>query len=211
MIICRHVSKTYEDNHCTALQDVTLEIADGEFVLLTGNSGCGKTTLLRLLLKELEPTSGEIWVNERNLADVKAPEIPYYRRSLGVVFQDFKLFEKKTVYENIDIARIVAGGRTKDARIKISSLLVMLGIQQLHKRYPSQLSGGEKQKVCLARAIVNHPTILLADEPTGNLDPRSSEEIMQLFGLIHRQGTTVIVATHDPESAEGLYDREIRL
>lgn len=211
MIICRHVSKTYEDNHCTALQDVTLEIADGEFVLLTGNSGCGKTTLLRLLLKELEPTSGEIWVNERNLADVRPSEIPYYRRSLGVVFQDFKLFEKKTVYENIDIARIVAGGRKRDARIKIGSLLAMLGIQQLHKRYPSQLSGGEKQKVCLARAIVNHPTILLADEPTGNLDPRSSEEIMQLFGLIHRQGTTVIVATHDPESAEGLYDREIRL
>ena len=105
----------------------------------------------------------------------------------------------------------MAGGRKRDARIKIGSLLAMLGIQQLHKRYPSQLSGGEKQKVCLARAIVNHPTILLADEPTGNLDPRSSEEIMQLFGLIHRQGTTVIVATHDPESAEGLYDREIRL
>lgn len=201
----------YEDNQCTALQDVNLEIADGEFVLLTGNSGCGKTTLLRLLLKEREPTSGEIWVNERNLADVRPSEIPYYRRSLGVVFQDFKLFEKKTVYENIDIARIVAGGRKKDAGIKISSLLAMLGIQQLHKRYPSQLSGGEKQKVCLARAIVNHPTILLADEPTGNLDPRSSEEIMQLFGLIHKQGTTVVVATHDPGSAEGLFDREIRL
>lgn len=211
MIICRHVSKMYEDNQCTALQDVNLEIADGEFVLLTGNSGCGKTTLLRLLLKEREPTSGEIWVNERNLADVRPSEIPYYRRSLGVVFQDFKLFEKKTVYENIDIARIVAGGRKKDAGIKISSLLAMLGIQQLHKRYPSQLSGGEKQKVCLARAIVNHPTILLADEPTGNLDPRSSEEIMQLFGLIHKQGTTVVVATHDPGSAEGLFDREIRL
>ena len=211
MIMCRHVSKTYEDNQCTALQNVNLEIADGEFVLLTGNSGCGKTTLLRLMLKELEPTSGEIWVNERNLADVRPAEVPYYRRSLGVVFQDFKLFEKKTVYENINIARIVAGGRRKDAGIKISSLLAMLGIQQLHKRYPSQLSGGEKQKVCLARAIVNHPTILLADEPTGNLDPKASEEIMQLFGLIHKQGTTVVVATHDPESAEGLYDREIRL
>ena len=211
MILCRHVSKVYEDNGCRALTDTNLEIEEGEFVLLTGNSGCGKTTLLRMLLKETEPTSGEIWVNERNLAEIPAAEIPYYRREIGVIFQDFKLFEKKTVYENVDIARLVAGGRRKDAHFKIGSILNMLGIQQLHKRFPAQLSGGEKQKVCLARALVNHPTILLADEPTGNLDPKASAEIMRLFALIHKQGTTVVVATHDPESAKGLYDREIQL
>lgn len=211
MILCKHVSKTYEDNNCTALQDLNLEIADGEFVLLTGSSGCGKTTLIRLLLKEIEPTEGELWVNERKLSSIERAEIPYYRREIGVVFQDFRLFDTKTVYENVDIARIITGGRKKDASLKIGALLSLLGIQQLHKRYPSQLSGGEKQKVCLARALVNHPTVLLADEPTGNLDPASAAEIMQLFGLIHKQGTTVIVATHDSEAAAGLYDREIRL
>lgn len=211
MILCRHVRKIYEENSCLALEDLNLEIADGEFVLLTGNSGCGKTTLIRLLLKEIEPTAGEIWVNERELSSIPDEKIPYYRREVGVVFQDARLFEKRTVYQNIDLARIIVGGRKKDSSLKIGALLNMLGIQKLHKRYPSELSGGEKQKVCLARALVNHPTILLADEPTGNLDPASAAEIMQLFGLIHKQGTTVIVATHDPEAAAGLYDREIRL
>ena len=210
MIEFKNVVKDY-GNDVLGADRLSVRIDQGEFVYVVGPSGAGKTTFIKLMYHEVGATSGEIRVNDYDVSSITNKEVPFLRRELGVVFQDFKLFEKKTVYGNIDIARIVAGGRKRDARIKIGSLLAMLGIQQLHKRYPSQLSGGEKQKVCLARAIVNHPTILLADEPTGNLDPRSSEEIMQLFGLIHRQGTTVIVATHDPESAEGLYDREIRL
>ena len=211
MIQFEHVTKHYEGEEAPVLDDFSMVIEDGEFVLLTGESGIGKSTCIRLLLKETGLTSGTIRVLDQNLDEISPGRLPLYRRKLGVVFQEFYLIPEQTVYRNVELARLIAGGTKKENRTVIASLLRLLGITHLYNRYPRELSGGEKQKVCLARALVNYPSILLADEPTGNLSPGESRELMKLFELVHRQGITVIVATHDKTSAEGLACREIAL
>ena len=206
-----HITKIYRDTQHKVLDDFSLSVEKGEFIILTGESGIGKTTLLRLLLREITPESGKIKVGGHQLEDMKEGEIPFYRRKLGVVFQDARLVEERTVYENICLAREVVGGRKRDSRKIITAICSSLGIADLYKRYPGELSGGQKQKVCLARALVNFPDLILADEPTGNLSPEESREIMKLFHLIHRQGITVVMATHDKESLGKIPYREILL
>ena len=186
-------------------------IEEGEFVLVTGESGVGKSTFVRLLLCELLPLAGQVFVDGQDLSLLKRGQIPAYRRKLGVVFQDHRLIPDQSAYENVKLARLVAGGRRRDTDQMICSLFSLFGITELYKRYPNEMSGGQQQKVCLARAVMNYPRYLLADEPTGNLDPESSREIMKFFELVHRQGTTVIVVTHDLEAADGLACRRIEL
>ena len=197
MIIIKDVYKKYEGEPVPVFRRLNEKIGDGEFVLLTGKSGSGKSTLIKLLLKETEPDSGEIIVDGKLLSDIGPSDIPYYRRGIGAVFQDFRLFEDYTAYGNLELVLSLTGGKSSDTETKISNILRLLGIDRLHRRFPSELSGGEKQKVCMARALINMPRILLADEPTGNLDPASSEEIIKLLEVAHRQGITVIMATHD--------------
>ncbi len=211
MIEFEQVFKRYETTGAQVFNGCSALIEKGEFVLLTGESGAGKTTFIRLILKETEPDGGRIRVMGQDLSTILPKQIPRYRRRLGVVFQEFYLIPDRTVYENVELARQIAGGSRKSSRTVIASLFSLLGIADLHRKYPRELSGGEKQKVCLARALVNYPSILLADEPTGNLSPAESEELMRLFALVHRQGITVVVATHDKRSAEGLACREMRL
>ena len=177
----------------------------------SGESGIGKSTCIRLLLREIPVTSGEIFVLDQELGALSDKQLPFYRRKLGVVFQDTYLVPEQTVYQNVELARLIVGGTKKENQTVITSLFVLLGITHLHNRYPRELSGGERQKVCLARALVNYPSILLADEPTGNLSPGESRELLKLFEMVHRQGITVIVATHDKENAQGLAYREIAL
>ncbi len=202
MIEFRHVAKRY--GPLTVLEDFSERIEDGELVVVTGRSGVGKTTIINLLLKEIEPDEGEIFLKRKKLSEIGSARIPYYRRDIGVIFQDFKLFDDRSVFGNLEVVRMLTGGSRKDAEKRITSVLTMLGIDRLHKRHPKELSGGEKQKVCMARAIINNPSVLLADEPTGNLDPEASAEIMRLLELIHRQGTTIVLATHDIGTAERL-------
>ncbi len=211
MIVFKNVTKCYEDTGTVAIRNFSETIEDGEFVLLTGESGAGKSTIIRLLLKELEPTEGRILVNGRDIATIEAKKVPLYRREIGVVFQDFKLLPDHTVYENINLARMIAGSGRASEENKVSYLLSLFHLEDLFKRYPRELSGGQLQKVCLARAIINNPSIVLADEPTGNLDHDASVEIMKLFELIRRYGATVIVATHDIDTAEGLPYRRISI
>lgn len=211
MIKFEHVTKQYRDTAEAVFTNFSTCVQPGEFVLLTGRSGAGKSTWIRMVLKDTEPSSGRILVNAKDISLMKDKEVPYYRRRIGVVFQDASLIRERTAYENVALARIAVGARTKDNRKVIASLFQLLGITDLYKRYPEQMSGGEKQKVCLARALVNYPAILLADEPTGNLSAAESEEIMKLLEVVHRQGITVVVATHDKISAQGLEYREIAL
>lgn len=204
MISFSHVSKKYqtEDKSSLVYEDFCEEIQDGEFVVLTGESGCGKTTLIKMLLKEVDPDGGTIFVDGKDISKIKRSEIPYYRRGIGVLFQDFRLIQEESVYDNLVDAILATGGSYKDANFKIVNVLTMLGIDFLHKRFPKEISGGEQQKVCLARAIINNPKILLVDEPTGNLDPDASKEINRLLDVIHDQGVTVVMATHDLAAAE---------
>ena len=213
MISFSHVSKEYttEDGKTKVYEDFSEEIQDGEFVVLTGESGSGKTTFIKMLLKETEPQSGDITVDGQKLSGIKRSQIPYYRRSIGVIFQDFKLIQNESVYDNLVSAILATGGSYREAEAKIVNVLTMLGIDNLHKRYPREMSGGEQQKVCLARAIINNPKILLVDEPTGNLDPTSSEEINRLLEVINGQGVTVVMATHDHEAANREGRRRIDL
>ncbi len=213
MISFSHVTKEYEteDGIVSVYEDFTEEIADGEFVILTGESGSGKTTLLKMLLKETEPDRGVIIVDGKNISDIKRKDIPYYRRGIGVIFQDFRLIQNESVYDNLVAAILATGGHARDAEQKIVNVLTMLGIDSLHKRYPREMSGGEQQKVCLARAIINNPKILLVDEPTGNLDPASSAEIMRLLDVVNAQGITVVMATHDVAAIESSGKRRIDL
>ncbi|MCR4891523.1 MAG: ATP-binding cassette domain-containing protein [Lachnospiraceae bacterium] len=204
MIEFKSVGKWFKGEEGPLFSSFSERIEKGEFILLTGRSGSGKTTLLRFLLKEDEPDSGEIYVNGQLLSDIKRSDIPSYRRQIGVVFQDFRLFEEYTVYGNLEMTLLLTGGRRREAEQRVTAVLRMLGIDRLYKRYPKELSGGEKQKVCLARALINNPSIVLADEPTGNLDPEASVEIMRLMELIHRKGVTVLMATHDLAAIEEL-------
>ncbi|MCP9448503.1 MAG: cell division ATP-binding protein FtsE [Nitrospira sp.] len=191
-----HVSKSYDRR--AALSDVTLDIAKGEFVLLMGASGAGKSTLLRLLIGEERPDQGQIFVQGKNVGRLKQAEVPYLRRKIGTVFQDFRLLPNKTVFENVSLPLIVQRASMVDIRRKVIEALRAVGVEQKKDQLPDSLSAGERQRVCIARAIVNGPVVLLADEPTGNLDPERTAEIIELFKLINARGTTVVVATHDP-------------
>ncbi|MBE5826543.1 MAG: ATP-binding cassette domain-containing protein [Butyrivibrio sp.] len=203
MIRFSHVTKSYEteDGKTLVYSDFSEDIEEGEFVVLTGESGSGKTTLIRMLLKEIEPDSGTITVDGRDIGKISKREIPFYRREIGVIFQDFKLIRNKSVYDNLVLAILATGGSYQGAEKKIVNVLTMLGIDNLHKRFPGEISGGEQQKVCLARAIINNPKVLLVDEPTGNLDPAASIEINRLLDVVNAQGITVVMASHDIEAA----------
>jgi cell division transport system ATP-binding protein len=204
------VSKAYEGGH-RALDDITFEIRRGEFVFLVGSTGSGKSTLMRLLIKELEPTAGAIRVAGRDLSEIGHRKVPYYRRNLGVVFQDFKLLPNRTVHDNVAYALQVTGGTRREIRAKVPDILRLTGLSTKLHNFPDQLSGGEQQRVSVARAFVNHPPLLLADEPTGNLDPETSIGIMQLLYRINRTGTTVVVATHDSAMVDRMRRRVIEL
>ncbi len=199
MIVFDNVVKSYENAPFPVLNGFTERIEDGELLILSGESGSGKTTLIRLLMKEIEPDSGTISVGTYALPEIKRKGIPEYRRDIGVVFQDFRLFDEYTVYGNLELTLSLTGGNRSSSEEKITHVLTMLGLDHLHRRYPKELSGGEKQKVCIARAIINNPKVLLADEPTGNLDPVSSSGIAKLISIIHHQGITVVLATHDKD------------
>jgi len=201
MIRFSNISKQYltEEGEVEVYRDFSETIEDGEFVTLIGHSGSGKTTLLKLILKEIEPDSGEITVDGQDLSKMDRKKIPFYRRNIGVIFQDFRLMQNETVYENLAGAVIATGGSGKEAEKKIIDVLTMLGIDNLHKRYPKEISGGQQQKVCLARAMINNPRVLLADEPTGNLDPASSRELIDLLKVMNDHGTTIIMATNDSQ------------
>jgi cell division transport system ATP-binding protein len=206
----RDVSKLYEGGD-VGLQGATLSVRRGEFVFLVGQTGSGKSTVMRLLLKEIEATSGWIRVAGRDLAEIGREKVPYYRRNLGVVFQDFKLLPNRTVYDNVAYALQVTGGGRKEIRAKVPDILRLTGLSTKLHNFPDQLSGGEQQRVSVARAFVNHPPLLLADEPTGNLDPETSIGIMQLLYRINRTGTTVVVATHDSSMVDRMRRRVIEL
>lgn len=195
LIQFKNVTKVYPNGLC-ALSNVSFTIANGEFVFVVGASGAGKTTLMKLLLKEIEPTSGSIIVDDIDLSSLKRKEIPYYRRKLGVVFQDFRLLLDRTAYENVAFAMEILGAPPREIRRRVPIVLNMVGLGAKAHAYPYQLSGGEQQRVAIARALVNNPSILIADEPTGNLDPATAMEIMRILSLINRRGTTVIMATH---------------
>ncbi|MBP3273988.1 MAG: ATP-binding cassette domain-containing protein [Butyrivibrio sp.] len=207
------MTKKYEneDGKVLVYEDFSEEIGKGEFVVLTGESGSGKTTLIKMLLKETEPDSGTIFVDGKDISKIGRKDIPFYRRSIGVLFQDFRLIQESSVYDNLMSAILATGGSYKEAEKKIVDVLTMLGIDSLHKRFPKQMSGGEQQKVCLARAIINNPGILLVDEPTGNLDPSSSAEINRLLDVVNGQGITIVMATHDIAAAERPGRRRIDL
>lgn len=209
MIILENVTKTYTSS--VVFDKFSLHVEHGEFLFVTGESGSGKSTLIKLLTKETDVTEGRIFVDGKDLSKMKRREVPVYRRNLGIVFQDMKLLEDRTVFENLAFAREVIYGRRKDTSQRVASILILLGLTRLHKRYPRQLSGGEKQKTVLARALMNDPAILLADEPTGNLDPDSSAEVMDLFEMVHKRGMTVLVATHDISQVERLGHRRLEL
>ena len=208
MIEIKNVSKSYK-NGVEALRNVSLTIPDGEFCFIVGRSGSGKSTLVRLLTKELEPTEGEITVNGLALQHMKRRLVPKYRRRLGVVFQDFRLLEDRSVYENIGFAELIAGKSTPEIRADVAEMLERVGLSEKHDAYPRELSGGEQQRTAIARALINRPEILIADEPTGNLDHENAVSIMQLLARIHEQGTTVIVITHDLELVRMMNKRTV--
>ena len=210
MITLDHVSKSYSTG-APALNDVSVHIETGEFVFIVGDSGSGKSTLIRLILKELDPTSGTIVVNGHNLNRMKHRKIPMYRRRIGVVFQDFRLLKDRNVYENVAFAQRVIVTPTREIKKNVPAMLSLVGLAEKYKSYPRQLSGGEQQRVALARALVNSPDILLADEPTGNLDPKISREIMKLLEEINARGTTVVVVTHDENIVNTMKKRVIRM
>ena len=210
MIELRNVTKEYSKGHA-ALNGVSVKIERGEFVFIVGDSGSGKSTLIKLIMKELNPTEGTIIVNGQNLNRMKHRNIAKYRRGLGVVFQDFRLLKDRSIYENIAFALRVTETPTRVIKKKVPAALSLVGLAQKYKSFPKELSGGEQQRVAIARAIVNEPAILLADEPTGNLDPKTSREIMKLLEEINARGTTVLVVTHDQAIVNTMKKRVIRM
>lgn len=195
MIKFSNVSKEYK-NGVRALSNVSLSIKKGEFVFLVGSSGAGKSTLIKLILKEEEPTEGKIYLNDKDITKVKNRRIPYIRRNVGVVFQDFRLLPNKTVYENVAFAMEIIGAHPKEIRRNVPMVLSMVDLSKKAHCYPDELSGGEHQRVAISRAIVNNPPMLIADEPTGNLDPETAWDIMKVLRDINRRGTTILMATH---------------
>jgi len=210
MIRIDNVTKVYKDS-VKALVEVSLEIGKGEFVFIVGPSGSGKSTMIRLLLKEEEPTKGEIFVAGKNIGRLSPWKVPYLRRNIGTVFQDFKLLSDKTVFQNVAFALEVIGKPKHDIGVRVPEALELVGLKDQVANYPNELSGGEQQRVSIARAFVNRPLILLADEPTGNLDPGTSVDIMKLLDRINRTGTTVIMATHDNAIVDAMRRRVIEL
>ena len=210
MIVLDNVCKTYSTG-VSALNGVNLRIHKGEFVFIVGSSCSGKTTLFKLLLKELEPTSGRIYINSQNIGRLRRRKIPKMRRGMGVVFQDFRLLKDRNIYENIAFAQRVIGKPAKVIRESVPQMLTLVGLADKAEAFPNELSGGEQQRVSLARALVNNPPILLADEPTGNLDPTNAWEIMMLLEDINKRGTTVVVVTHNQDIVERMQKRVITI
>lgn len=210
MIQLEHVSKSFSQG-IPALNDVSLHIAEGEFVFIVGDSGSGKSTLIKLLLKELEPTSGDITINGTNIRKLPHRKVPYFRRNVGCVFQDFRLLKDRNVYDNVAFAQRVVGASSRSIRQKVPMMLSMVGLAAKYRSFPRQLSGGEQQRVAIARALVNNPRILLADEPTGNLDNNNAWEIMNLLEMINSRGTTVVVVTHNMEIVRAMGKRVIAI
>lgn len=210
MIQLEHVSKSYSAG-IPALNDVSLNIEKGEFVFVVGDSGSGKSTLIKLLLKELEPTEGTITINGRKLNKIRRRQIPKFRRNIGVVFQDFRLLKDRNIYDNVAFAQKVIGESTRTIKKNVPTMLSMVGLAAKYRSYPKQLSGGEQQRVAIARALINKPKILLADEPTGNLDNNNAWEIMRLMEEINSRGTTVVVVTHNLEIVKAMNKRVITM
>ena len=210
MIRFESVTKNYK-NDVTALRDISLDIDKGEFVFLVGPSGSGKTTFLRLLLREEIPDGGKIWVAGRDIGELSQWRVPYLRRNLGCVFQDFRLLPNKTVFENVAFTLEVIGRSKSVIRSQVATVLELVGLGEKYQRMPDELSGGEQQRVAIARAFVNRPLVLMADEPTGNLDPATSQGIMKLLDRINRTGTTVVMATHDVSIVNLMRRRVIEL
>ena len=210
MIKLEHVSKAYSAG-VPALNDVNLEIEEGEFVFVVGDSGSGKSTLIKLLLKELDPTEGTITINNKDLGKIRRKQIPKFRRNIGVVFQDFRLLKDRNVYDNVAFAQKVVGETNAHIKKRVPQMLSMVGLAAKYRSFPKQLSGGEQQRVAIARALVNEPKILMADEPTGNLDNNNAWEIMKLLEEINEKGTTVVVVTHNLEIVKVMKKRVITI
>ena len=205
-----HISKQYSTG-VEALSDVSIRIHKGEFVFVVGKSGSGKSTFIKLLLKELNPTEGRIFVGGRQVTNLKRKQVSLYRRKIGVVFQDFRLLKNKTVFENVAFAQEIIGMTKRDIARNVPIMLEMVGLKGKEKMYPHELSGGEQQRVAIARALINQPTILLADEPTGNLDPKTAWDIMMLLEEVNKMGTTVVVVTHNNDVVDVMQKRVINL
>ena len=212
MIIMEDVTKTYASgSDVPALNGINLHIQEGEFVFIVGKSGSGKSTLIKLLLKELDPTSGKIYVNKKYLNKLTRKKLPYLRRDIGVVFQDFRLLPDRNIYENIAFAQKVVEAPTNKIKSNVLKMLSMVNLLDKYKSYPNELSGGEQQRVAIARALINRPSILLCDEHTGNLDPTTSNEIMKILDAVNKQGTTVLVVTHNMEIVQQMKKRTITM
>lgn len=210
MIEFKNVSKKYGTG-TVAVDNANFTIEKGEFAFLIGNSGSGKSTIIKMMLKEEEPSAGNIFINGRDITKIKPSKVPYLRRSMGIVFQDFRLLPDKTVYENVAFAMYVVRASQKHIKRQVPMVLSLVGLSQKAKMYPNELSGGEQQRVALARAIVNNPSMLIADEPTGNLDPNTAWDIMELLNDINLRGTTVVVATHAKDIVDKMNRRVIRI
>lgn len=204
------VTKIYKNDVC-ALKDLSFRVEDGEFVFLIGASGAGKTSIIKMLLREVKPTSGEIIVDDIDIVKLRNKKIPHLRKKMGIVFQDFRLLEGKTVFDNIKYPLQILGVSKREINRRVKELLELVGLSERANSFPNQLSGGEQQRVCIARAIVNRPKYLIADEPTGNLDPNTSEDIMKLLLDVNAKGTTVIVSTHDKDIVNKLKKRVISM
>lgn len=210
MITLKDVSKSYVEG-VPALADVNIQIEEGEFVFVVGDSGSGKSTLIKLLLKELEPTSGSIIINDKILSEIPRRQVPRFRRNIGCVFQEFRLLKDRNVYENVAFAQRIISAPARSIKEKVPKMLSLVGLAAKYKSKPNQLSGGEQQRVAIARALINEPKILLADEPTGNLDNHNAWEIMKLLEEINQKGTTVVVVTHNLEIVKAMKKRVITM
>ncbi len=206
----KNVGKVY-DSGIVALRDITVDIAKGEFVFVVGPSGAGKTTFTKMIFREELPTQGQLVVNGRNVTALKSSEVPYFRRSLGIIFQDYRLLPNRTVYENVAFAMQVIEAPRREIQKRVNHVLELVGLRYRARNFPTELSGGEQQRVAIARAIVNNPVIVIADEPTGNLDPETSWEIMKIFERINKNGTTIVMATHDKTVVDTMRKRVIAI
>jgi cell division transport system ATP-binding protein len=210
MIDLENVSLEYDATH-PALRGINIHIDKGEFVFVVGPSGAGKSTFIKILTHELVPQEGTVMINGTNVTRLKRSQVPYYRRTLGIVFQDFRLLEEKTVFENIAFVLRCTGAKSRDIRQRVTRVLDLVGLAGKGNELPSKLSGGEQQRVAIARALVNQPLLLIADEPTGNLDPKTSEEIMDLFSEINHMGTTIVMVTHNKDLVNSMHKRVVKI